>query len=467
MNKREKFWISKLIGFTIIILCFTLLSLYNIILFNNSYMKEEKAELSVFQRQIEWAIKPYLKNKDFTTLKKYCEDFEDEDIKFRLFDNNKNLIASSDKSNTGNIIKDDIQRITNINKIWDIHKIHNKEHIIGLVKTINLENGSYYLELTISEEDVMKSILHAQFSIWIFLIICLTFLILGFIYVFNRLKRPFDQLQNSVTEIANGKLDTKIEIPEIAILQDLAESIKKMTKQLKSQIIRLKQLEEYKTNFIQDISHEIKTPITAINTAVELIKDNNTITSEQDKECFNIISYQVDAINNLVNDILQLAEIESEKHGNNKEFKKFNLNETVNKIINYMPQNIPINFHAQDENIILGDQKLIEQAISNLIINAIKYSRSPQIDIELSVDKENNTIIQVKDYGIGIEEKHHDKIFDRFYRIDKTRSRATGGSGLGLAIVKNIVELHNGTITLHSRINKGCNFIISIPNSFE
>ena len=100
-------------------------------------------------------------------------------------------------------------------------------------------------------------------------------------------------------------------------------------------------------------------------------------------------------------------------------------------------------------------------AISNLLSNAIKYSKSDDIDIILSKN-ENITIIEVKDYGIGIEEKHLPRIFERFYRIDKSRSRRKGGTGLGLSIVKNIVEFHNWKIEVQSEIGKGTNFKIII-----
>lgn len=106
-----------------------------------------------------------------------------------------------------------------------------------------------------------------------------------------------------------------------------------------------------------------------------------------------------------------------------------------------------------------GNENLIQSAIENLITNAIKYSGSNKIDIILS---ETNSKIQisVKDYGIGIKQEYQNKIFEKFYRIDKARSRKNGGSGLGLAIVKNIVELHNGTISIKSKDLKGTEFIM-------
>lgn len=105
---------------------------------------------------------------------------------------------------------------------------------------------------------------------------------------------------------------------------------------------------------------------------------------------------------------------------------------------------------------------MIKSALENLITNAVRYSGSDKIDIILTQD-ESGIKIQVKDYGKGIKKEHLDKIFEKFYRIDKTRSRKKGGTGLGLAIVKNIVELHSGEICVESEENKGTNFVIKLP----
>lgn len=116
----------------------------------------------------------------------------------------------------------------------------------------------------------------------------------------------------------------------------------------------------------------------------------------------------------------------------------------------------------KDSKILIVEDELIHRAISNLINNAIKYSQSDKIDVILS-DNKTTLKIEVKDYGIGIEKKYFERLFEKFFRIDKARSRKTGGTGLGLAIVKNIIELHNGTIHIESELNKGTNFIIELP----
>lgn len=458
MNKRDKFWINNLLCFAGIILIFTIISLYNVLLFNKSYMQEEKSELQVFQKQIEWAIKPYLANKDYANIKKYCEDFSDKDINIGIFDNNKNLIAS-----TNNYIEDKLSNV-NSNNMYNLYKNSVSQKMIGDKKILNINGEDYYLELTISEEDVMKSIVKAEKSIWYFFTACLILIISLFVYIIQRLRVPFNKLQDSITQVANGNLDTNIEVPSLAILQELACSIKKMAQRLKKQIKRLKELEEYKSEFIQNVSHEIKTPVTAINSAVQLIDENNCITSLQDKECFNIISYQTKQINNLVNDILNISEIESERNELKNNFQNINLNKIIKEVIDFaQPSDIVINFYSNDNINCLGNERLITQAITNLITNAVKYSSTEKIDISLKQMK-NFISISIKDYGIGISEEHKDKIFEKFYRVDKARSRKFGGTGLGLSIVKNIVELHNGLIELKTAPNQGCEFIITLPN---
>lgn len=426
-------------------------------------MNEERNELNIFEKQIEWGVKPYLEKNDFNMVKKYCDDFKNEDIKVRIFNSDKKLIASSKGYSDEELIAKDSDILKDRKGILKTYKHSIRDKMIGVVKEISINNTNYYLEITISEEDVMESIIKAQSSIWYFLAACLIFLISGFIYVLQKIRIPFNNLQDNITKIANGNLETEIEVPDIDVLQELATSVKKMTQRLKLQIKRLKQLEDYKTEFIQNASHEIKTPITAINSAVELIESKKPLKTEQDKECFNIIKYQVRLINNLVNNILSLAEIETEKSSEHKDFKTINLNKTITKLIDYT-SDIKINF-ITDKNIeIFGDEMLISHAISNLVTNAKRYSQTDKIDIILDEDA-NNATIAVKDYGIGIDKQHLDRLFERFYRVNKDRSRKTGRTGLGLAIVKNIAELHSGNVTVESEKGKGCTFTISIPKN--
>lgn len=310
----------------------------------------------------------------------------------------------------------------------------------------------------------MKSILAAQKNSTAFFIICLLFFISGLIQVFSTLRNAFNKLEDSVIDVANGNLDAEIEVPKLGMLKELTISIKKMTGRLKVQIERLKQLEQYKSEFFQNITHEIKTPITAINSAIELLQTKNTI-SQDDNECLDIIRFQVKSIDKLVNDILYLPETEVEKTNEKKNFKNFNLNAMIKRVIDYLKfSDIEINFIENNSVDIFAHEELLSTAISNLLTNAIKYSKSDKIDVILSKSDKNIEIV-IKDYGIGIAKEHLNHLFEKFYRVDKTRSRKLGGTGLGLAIVKNITELHNGKITVESELDKGTSFSVVLPKT--
>lgn len=460
MKKREFFWLSKLLLALIIILFFSFIALNNIFQFNTSYMQEEKEELQIFKRQIEWAIIPFLKNKDYKTLQKYCNDFKNEDITFRIFDNNKKLIATSKLNKTGDMIPEDSKILRNRTTKWKIYRHSIKNKMIGLIYKININNG-YYLELTVSEADVIKSIQKGQISIIILFVICVGLLVFVGLETIYSLGKSFNLLNDNLNKIASGELDTNIEVHHEPLLQELTISIKKMISRLKMQIIRLGQLEHYKSEFLQNITHEIKTPLTAINSAIELIENQKEFVTDKNKECLDIIHFQVEIINKLVNDILMLSEIEVAKTEEQKNFKPVNLNNLITKLMDNFNFFNNINLIATQNVEILANEDLLSTAISNLLTNATKYSGSKTIDIILSKN-ETSVILQVKDYGIGIETQHLKHLFERFYRVDKSRSRQKGGTGLGLAIAKNIIELHNGTIYAESEVNKGTVFTIEL-----
>lgn len=393
-------------------------------------------------------------------MQKYCNDFKNEDITFRIFDNNKKLIATSKLNKTGDMIPEDSKILRNRTTKWKIYRHSIKNKMIGLIYKININNG-YYLELTVSEADVIKSIQKGQISIIILFVICVGLLVFVGLETIYSLGKSFNQLNDNVNKIASGELDTNIEVHHEPLLQELTISIKKMISRLKMQIIRLGQLEHYKSEFLQNITHEIKTPLTAINSAIELIENQKEFVTDKNKECLDIIHFQVEIINKLVNDILMLSEIEVAKTEEQKNFKPVNLNNLITKLMDNFNFFNNINLIATQNVEILANEDLLSTAISNLLTNATKYSGSKTIDIILSKN-ETSVILQVKDYGIGIETQHLKHLFERFYRVDKSRSRQKGGTGLGLAIVKNIIELHNGTIYAESEVNKGTVFTIEL-----
>lgn len=461
MKERDWYWVKQIIAFLIITIFFGIISIINILQFNTTYMQEEREELQIFRKQIEWAVGPILQKNDIVTLQKYCDDFKVKDVEFRIFDEDKKLLATSNPDNKSDLIDSNSKILDESYSMFQLYQYSTRDKKIGIRENVFVNNHKYYIELTVSQADVMKTIIAAQKSAISFFVMCIVLFIVGLIQVFSTLRNSFNSLEDSVIEVADGNLEAEIEVPKIGLLKELTMSIKKMVKRLKIQIARLTQLEQYKSEFLQNITHEIKTPITAINSAIELIEYRNSI-GKTDKECFDIIQFQIKAIDKLVNDILCLSELEVAKTYESNNFEYFNLNSVVEKIIDeFNYTNMKINFLHEENISLFGDSDLMSTAVSNLISNAIKYSKSEVIDVIL---KKSGDVVEliIKDYGVGIEKEHLNHIFERFYRVDKTRSRSLGGTGLGLSIVKNIIELHNGTISVESEVGKGASFICKI-----
>lgn len=461
MKKRDLYWLNEVIVFLIVTAILGLIAVVSILQFNTSYMEEEREELQVTKKQIEWVIIPFLETRNFAKIQHYCNDFKDEDVELRIFDDTKTLIASSNPNNNTPLIEKDSKILHKNYGRFKIYEYAIKNKKIGLQEDYQINGHTYYLEITVSQADVLKSVLNAQKNILIFFVIFIILFSAGMVQVFYTLRNSFNKLDDSVMEVANGNLDTEIEIPKIDLLQELTISIKKMVQRLRMQIARLTQLEQYKNEFLQNITHEIKTPITAINSAIELIETNSSIAAS-DKECFDIIQFQIKSIDKLVSDILSLSEIEVAKTDEHKDFESFNLNEmTENVIDEFNYTKIPVTLTSNETITVFGNRELLKTAVTNLVSNAIKYSGTDEINIILNKQNDRINII-VKDYGIGIAKEHLNHIFEKFYRVDKARSRKLGGTGLGLAIVKNIIELHNGTVTVESEPGKGTSFICTI-----
>lgn len=461
MKKRDLFWINKIIWLLGILAVFIIISLYNFIQINHLYLDGEKNEINFYKKQIKLAAIPYLSKNDNSGLSEYCENFKNENnVSFQIFDANKKLIAGTAIDNK-ELDPDTHILDRQLNK-WEIYKSIIKHQKLSDVSVFDVKNKKYYLELVLLEDDFVSSLIDSQINIIIFFVICLLLLSGYFVYVFSSIRNSFNNLEDSVAKISNGELDTEVKISKEGLLQEISIAIKQMALKLKNQIVRLEKLEEYRSIFIQDMTHEIKTPIATINSAIELLETKNSF-EDSDKECFDIILTQTDNINKLVNDILTLSEIELEQTDENKGFTTINLNKMIKKAISYINiQNTNISFSPKCDINIFANEDLLITAVINLLNNAIKYSQSQKIDVSTEQVSEQ-VIISVRDYGIGIQEKHLDKLFTRFYRVDKARSRKTGGTGLGLAIVKHVTQLHKGNVSVESEVGKGSTFKIILP----
>lgn len=235
-------------------------------------------------------------------------------------------------------------------------------------------------------------------------------------------------------------------------------------------VTKIRRLENMRKDFVANVSHEIKTPLTAIKGFVETLLHDDDENPEKRGEFLEIIMRHVDRLNSLVVDLLSLSRIEQMDDNNKIEFEQRrirNVIETAIQVVQAKADNkgIRIEVFCNEEITALMDSPLFEQALVNLIDNAIKYSPENSRVFVYAMMDNNGITLQVKDKGPGIPEEHLSRLFERFYRVDKARSRKLGGTGLGLAIVKHVIAVHGGTVSVESSPGKGSTFIINLPVS--
>ena len=233
-------------------------------------------------------------------------------------------------------------------------------------------------------------------------------------------------------------------------------------------ITRLHRLEQVRRDFVANVSHELRTPITSIKGFVETIRDGGADTA-QTARFLDIISRQTDRLNSIINDLLTLSELEQSSRGEIG-FERVRLGALIQGAIEVVHQkaeaaSVTIALHGDTEIETDVNPSLMEQAIVNLLDNAIKYSNpGGLVEIKTAV-RDGNITISITDHGCGIERIHLPRLFERFYRVDRARSRELGGTGLGLSIVKHIVTVHGGTVTVDSSPGIGSCFTLTFPKS--
>ena len=230
-------------------------------------------------------------------------------------------------------------------------------------------------------------------------------------------------------------------------------------------VTETKNNEKMRRDFLSNVTHELKTPMTSIRGYSDLLLEN--VITDEDKKTYMLekIEEEVDRMSSLINDILELSRIENEDFV--EEIQELSTKTMIDEILNSFSYNINksnINIVRNDDITFNGNYKNIYTLLNNLIGNAVKYNKENG-SIKIDITKEINSIkIVIKDTGIGIPVNDQSRIFERFYRVDKGRSRQLGGTGLGLAIVKHIVSHYQGTITLESKVDEGTTFTILLPN---
>ena len=232
-------------------------------------------------------------------------------------------------------------------------------------------------------------------------------------------------------------------------------------------VSKIRNLENIRKDFVANVSHEIRTPLTAIKGFVETLFDMDDESTEDKKKFLKIILKHVDRLYFILEDLLTLAKIENRDEENGIFPEEINLKiliETALQIVQAKAaaKKITVELFVDERVIVKIDKYLIEQALVNLLDNAVKYSKEKTVIQVTALIQGDELLISVQDHGTGIPKNHLPRIFERFYRVDKARSRSLGGTGLGLSIVKHIATAHNGYVTVESDLNHGSKFTIHL-----
>jgi two-component system phosphate regulon sensor histidine kinase PhoR len=287
-------------------------------------------------------------------------------------------------------------------------------------------------------------------------------------YIYSKIKIIYKLIHN--LKLGRDLRDALGEQISADPINDVEEEVKEWARQKKSEIDDLRKQEKFRRDFLSNISHEFKTPLFAIQGYIEALQDDDFENRELARQFLAKAAKNVDRLSYLIKDLDEISKLESGEIPIN--LTRFKINDLIKEVFESMEMkarqhNIKLIFKQKyDEPILVNaDREKIRQVLVNLIDNSLKYGNEDGSTWVALFELHDQVLVEVTDSGIGIEEKHLPRLFERFFRTDTSRSRQIGGSGLGLAIVKHIIEAHEQTINVRSTEGLGSTFGFTLQRS--
>ena len=275
----------------------------------------------------------------------------------------------------------------------------------------------------------------------------------------NLFTKPLKRVSNSIDRMAEGHFDEEIHLRGFSEIKTISDSFNTMLKMMQK-------VENSRQEFVSNVSHELKTPITSIKVLADSLNMQENVPNEVYREFMQDIVAEIDRENQIINDLLALVKMDKAVAELN--ISQVNVNDMLEMILKRLrpiaaKRNIELVFESFRPVTAECDEVKINLAFTNLVENGIKYNVAGGW-VKVSLDADHKYFyVKVTDSGIGIPREYQDQIFERFYRVDKARSRETGGTGLGLAITKNIILMHDGAIKVVSKEDEGSTFVVRVP----
>jgi len=343
----------------------------------------------------------------------------------------------------------------------DTHRLIRDRYVLNVAASIHDESSDRVgaVLFVVSVEDIFQSLTEIRTTLFLatFLIGLLSIVLMLIISYY--LTSPLKRTLSVVRRMTTGQLSLRVPVKSSDEYAVLARALNSMSE-------KLEQVDKTREEFVSNVSHEMKTPLSAIKVLSESILLQETAPEEMYREFLQDITQEVDRMTNITNDLLALVKIDRRDQGLN--LAQTDLNQLVEDILKRLSplaeqKKIVLLYEAMRQVLVDADDIKLSLAISNIVENGIKYTPNGGT-VRVIIDSDfQAAIITIQDTGIGIPQEEQDKIFTRFYRVDKTRDRETGGTGLGLAITRSTVLLHNGSVNVSSKEDEGTTFTVRIP----
>ena len=330
-------------------------------------------------------------------------------------------------------------------------------------EAVGLLSQARFIRVSEHLEDISAMVGEIRWSVFIVGCGVLLLVVIVSVFISRRVAQPMADIAKSVEEIRAGDLETRIEVRSNDEISRVAQAVNEMVDRLKVDITQLKKLERVRSEFLGNVSHELRTPIFSLQGFLETLI-NGAVDDPAVNRTFLQKAYShAERLNTLLGDLINISQIES---GEMKlSFRYFPLKEFLAAVVSdFQPVaerhqvRLTLQSRLTSDVDVFGDKERLIVALGNLIENAIKYNKPGGEVVVSSSPDEGKVRITVSDTGMGIAANHLPRIFERFYRVDKDRSREVGGTGLGLAIVKHIIDAHGSPVHVESEVGKGSSF---------
>ncbi|WP_455946773.1 ATP-binding protein [Eubacterium ramulus] len=346
-----------------------------------------------------------------------------------------------------------------------VQKYDADNHYIEMTFPMHDESGKNVIGVmlvSVSTDSIAATLaILKQYALMIQFLVAVIVVIAGFA-VSTALVRPFRRLTKSIKDVQDGYEADFISVNSYSETETMSVACDEMLR-------RLQTLDESRQEFVSNVSHELKTPLTSMKVLADSLMGQEDIPVELYREFMTDIGAEIDRENKIINDLLSLVKMD--KSAGNINITSVQINELLERIMKRLrpiaqKQNVELVMESFRPVVAEVDEVKLTLALTNLIENAIKYNNPDGwVHVSLNADHQN-FFVTVEDNGIGIPKEAQNRIFERFYRVDKSHSREIGGTGLGLAIARNAIIMHRGAIKVHSMEGEGTTFTVRIPLTY-